>query len=54
MSRIVASVGGSTLVGCDGAYAPGWLASARLAAFDGDVLVLVGADGKELGRLTRA
>lgn len=54
MSRLVATSGPSTLIGCDGVNAPGWFSSAWLAAFDGDELVLFGYDGKELGRLTRA
>ncbi|MFE6964970.1 hypothetical protein ACFVAJ_07655 [Agromyces sp. NPDC057679] len=46
--------GASTLIGCDGAPAPGWVAGARRAAFDDEELVLLDREGAELGRLVRA
>jgi hypothetical protein len=46
--------GPTTAMGCDGAQVGSWIASAARAGFDGDVLVLVDADGHETGRLRRA
>ena len=42
-----------TAIGCDGAGLPGMLAASRSAGFDGETLVLVGADGARLGSLVR-
>jgi hypothetical protein len=42
-----------TLIGCEGAEVPGWVAGARRAALDGDELVLLDDFGTELGRLTQ-
>lgn len=54
MSGIIATSGGSTLIGCNNVAAPQWLAQAWLAGFDtDDVLVLFDYQGTELGRLTR-
>ena len=47
------TTGASTLIGCENVPVASWLADGRRAGLDGAVLVLVGADGKELGRLTR-
>jgi META domain len=46
--------GPTTLIGCDSPSAPGWLGEARRVAIDGGTLVLVGGDGREVGRLPRA
>jgi hypothetical protein len=51
---LVVTSGPSTLVGCDNVAVGQWLAAATAAGFDGKVLVLVGKDGAETGRLTRA
>ena len=40
--------------GAQPAWVGEWLASATTAGFDGKVLVLVGKDGAETGRLTRS
>jgi hypothetical protein len=48
---LLTTSGPSTQIGCDGAAVPGWVALARRAAMDGDVLVLLDAGGAELGRL---
>lgn len=50
---LLATTGISTLVGCDNVPVGGWLSSARLAGFDGAMLVLVDQDARELGRLHR-
>ncbi|MCR2763897.1 hypothetical protein NQ152_10315 [Microbacterium sp. zg.B48] len=47
----LATAGVSTLIGCDGVPVPAWVASARLAGFDGHTLVLLDSTGSELGRL---
>lgn len=47
----LATSGLSTLMYCDGAPVPSWVATAQRAGFDGNVLVLLDADGTELGRL---
>ncbi|MBG6053675.1 hypothetical protein IWX81_000065 [Salinibacterium sp. CAN_S4] len=47
----LATSGVSTLMACEGALVPSWVAQAQLAGFDGDVLVLLDSDGVELGRL---
>jgi len=51
--RLLATSGISTMIGCDGAAVPVWLSTAGRAGFDGEILVLVGADGAEIGRLAR-
>lgn len=49
------AVGGAiTLVGCDNIPVGGWLAGASRAGFDADLLVLLDAEGEELGRLRSA
>ena len=45
--------GASTLIGCDNVDVTGWFTSALRAGFDGNVLVLVGRDGTETGRVRR-
>jgi hypothetical protein len=52
--RVLATVGGSTLVGCRNVDVAGNLYGAARAAFDGTVLVLVDANGAEAGRLAKA
>ncbi len=47
----VATSGPQTMIGCDGAPVPSWIASAARAGMDGDSLVLFGADGQPLGTL---
>jgi hypothetical protein len=51
---LLTTSGVSTQIGCDGVEVPAWVALARRAAMDGDVLVLLDADGAELGRLRTA
>jgi hypothetical protein len=51
--EFVASSGPSTLIGCDGAPVPAWVATARLVGLEGSALVLLDRAGAELGRLTR-
>lgn len=51
--RLLALAGPMTLIGCLGAPVGGWLGGASYAMVDGAELVLVGADGDELGRLVR-
>jgi len=51
---LITTSGPSTLIGCDGVAVPGWVASARSAAIDGEILVLFDLDGAELGRLRPA
>ncbi len=48
-----ATSGPTTLMGCDGALVPIWVATARMAGFDGSLLLLLDQDGRELGRLVR-
>ncbi|MGV8882793.1 MAG: hypothetical protein ACOH19_11640 [Rhodoglobus sp.] len=43
----------STQIGCDNVPVALWVLDATSAHFDGDTLVLVGAQGRELGRLVR-
>ena len=50
---VLATSGISTMIGCDGAAVPSWLASAARAGFDGATLVLVDAEGAEIARLVR-
>jgi len=42
-----------TLIGCDNIDLGSWVAHARSVGFDGETLVLVNANGAELGRLVR-
>ncbi|HEX5542133.1 MAG TPA: hypothetical protein VFX60_11335 [Micromonospora sp.] len=49
---LLATSGPSTLIGCDNVSVGLWLATRR-AGLDGDVLVLLDAEGKEMGRLHR-
>ena len=44
----------STLIGCDNVRVGDWLAWATRAGLDGEALVLLGAEGQELGRLKRS
>lgn len=46
--------GAMTLIGCNNSGMPGTVHGARFAGFDGDVLVLVDAGGKELARFVDA
>jgi hypothetical protein len=48
---VIATSGASTMIGCDNVPVGSWLAGASRAGFDGDVLVLLDAQGTELGRL---
>ena len=51
---LLSTSGPSTAMGCEGAPVPTWVYSARLAALDADDrLLLLDADGTELGRLVR-
>lgn len=50
---VVATEGVSTAIGCPGVDVPDKMASASVAGFDGQELVLVGADGKVSVRLKR-
>ncbi|MDT0163969.1 META domain-containing protein [Actinotalea sp. AC32] len=52
--RFLATSGPMTAIGCDGAPVPTWVATARRAGMDGESLVLLDADGGELGRLSRS
>lgn len=52
--EFLATSGPSTLIGCEGAPVPVWVAGARSAGFDGDQLLLLDRDGNEIGRLVRA
>ena len=53
--EVLATVGPSTLVACRGMQPIGsWAQEAVAAGFDGDVLVLLGADGQEISRLKHA
>lgn len=51
--RLLGLAGPTTLIGCPGAPVGTWMGGAAYATFDGAELVLVGADGTELGRLVR-
>lgn len=51
---LLAVHGGQTLIGCEGAPVASWVDSAAWAGLDGDTLVLVGEQGKELARLRAA
>ncbi|SDL02197.1 hypothetical protein SAMN05216282_1234 [Cryobacterium psychrotolerans] len=50
---LLATSGASTLIGCEGAPVPSWVAQARLAVIDNGALRLLDAGGSELGRLER-
>ena len=50
---ILATSGMSTMMFCEGAPVPSWVAQARLAVFDDGGLRLLAADGAQLGRLER-
>jgi hypothetical protein len=50
---VLATSGGSTLIGCENIEVGGWFAGASHAGFDGAVLVFVDRDGHETGRVTR-
>jgi META domain-containing protein len=51
---LLAVSGGSTMIGCDNVPVGGWLSAASRAGIEGDELVLLDAQGTELGRLRRA
>ncbi|KQZ08495.1 hypothetical protein ASD23_08720 [Agromyces sp. Root1464] len=51
--QFFATSGPTTLMGCDGAFVPSWVATARLAGFDGTRLLLLDQEGREIGRLVR-
>jgi hypothetical protein len=51
---LLATSGPTTLVGCAGVPVGSWLGNTRRAGLDGDVLVLLDAQGSEIGRLRRA
>ncbi|MET8834125.1 META domain-containing protein [Micromonospora sp. NPDC004540] len=50
---LLATAGPSTLIGCANVLVAAWLSGASRAGLDGDVLVLVDAQGRETGRLRR-
>ena len=50
---LLATVGPMTDIGCEGAPVPTWVATARLAGFDGELLSLLDVDGSEVARLER-
>ena len=47
----LATAGAMTLIGCEGAPVPTWVASARSAGLDGAFLLLLDVDGTEIVRL---
>ncbi|PRY67665.1 META domain-containing protein [Glaciihabitans tibetensis] len=49
----LAAAGPSTLMGCEGAPVPYWVAQARSAVIDDGWLLLLDASGSEVGRLER-
>lgn len=49
----LATAGAQTLIGCEGAFVPGWVATARTAGLDGQWLKLFDATGTEIARLQR-
>lgn len=51
--RLLTRSGASSLIGCDGAPIPQWVATAQRAGIDRATLVLLARDGTELGRLAR-
>ena len=50
---LLATSGMSTMMFCEGAPVPSWLAQARLAVIDTGILRLLDVNGTELGRLER-
>ena len=52
--ELLTTSGASTLIGCDGSPVGNWATEARRAALDGEVLVLLDASGREIGRCKRA
>jgi hypothetical protein len=50
---LLTTSGPSTLIGCEGAPVPTWVAQATTAGFDRDWLLLFDRDGNEIGRLER-
>jgi hypothetical protein len=50
---LLATSGMSTLMACEGAPVPSWLAQVRVAALDAGELRLLDGEGKELGLLVR-
>jgi heat shock protein HslJ len=52
-SSMVATAGPSTLMACDGAAIPSWLAGTAMAGLDNGVLVLLGPKGTEVARLKK-
>ncbi|MGY0005411.1 META domain-containing protein [Micromonospora sp. I033] len=50
---LLATAGPSTAIGCENVPVAAWLSGASRAGLDGDVLVLVNAQGRETGRLRR-
>jgi hypothetical protein len=50
---VLATMGLTTLIGCDNVDVPSWFATARRAGFDGDVLVLSSGRGVEIARMRR-
>jgi hypothetical protein len=50
---LLTTAGASTLIGCEGAPVPTWIAQAASAGFDKDWLLLFDLDGNEAGRLER-
>jgi heat shock protein HslJ len=50
---LLSTAGPSTLIGCEGAPVPTWVAQATSAGFDKDWLLLFDLDGNEIGRLDR-
>jgi heat shock protein HslJ len=50
---LLTTAGPSTLIGCEGAPVPTWVAQATSAGVDRDWLLLFDLDGNEIGRLER-
>ncbi len=50
--RLLSTQGAMTAIWCEGAPVGSWVGEAARAGLDGEVLVLLGRDGTELGRLT--
>ncbi|HEY9523474.1 MAG TPA: hypothetical protein VIR33_09545 [Thermopolyspora sp.] len=50
---LLTTAGPSTLIGCEGAPVPAWVAQATSSGFDRDWLLLFDLDGNEVGRLER-
>lgn len=51
--EFLATSGPTTLIGCEGAPVPSWVAQATTAGFDQDWLLPFNAAGNEIGRLKR-